>query len=77
MPITIPVEARIMDTMRSYRRVGVQSATCDTLCSVLHVSRKEINAGLLRLMKSGRIEYARKHPRSAAARYQIKGGCTK
>lgn len=77
MPITIPVDARIMEVLREYRRVGVQSATCDTLSSVLHVSRKDVDAALLRLMKAGRIGYAKKNPRFAQARYQIAGGCSK
>ncbi|HEY0960667.1 MAG TPA: hypothetical protein VGE05_15545 [Novosphingobium sp.] len=73
MAVTIPVEARIMDAMRSYQRVGVKSATSDTLSNVLHISRRDIRPALERLMKAGAIEYAKKAPGSVQARYRLKG----
>lgn len=67
------VEARIIDLMRSYQHVGVTSVTSDTLSSTLFIPRRDIRSALLRLMKSGKVAYAKKHPRSAQSRYQIKG----
>lgn len=79
MIASVPLEARILDVMQGYHRVGVASATTDTIAKVLHAPRREVSAALLHLMKAGRIEYARKNPRSAQPRYRLKiyGGAAK
>jgi Trk-type K+ transport system membrane component len=76
MASSAQLAARIMEVMSGYQNAGVTSVTSDTLSRVLHISRKDTHATLLLLMKLGRLEYAKKNPRSTQSRYQIKGGAT-
>jgi hypothetical protein len=79
MPLTGSVEPRVWELMCGYRSVGDASVSVDTLTKALRLSTAEVDAALKSLLSRGRIEHARKNPRSASARYRIKdvGGAAK
>ncbi|MEW9522383.1 hypothetical protein MRBLRH8O_000163 [Agrobacterium radiobacter] len=63
----------IIDLMRDYDRVFVHTVTCDEISSALRIKKSFVLKSLQELIIEGKIEYARKNPRSAQSRFQLAG----
>ena len=63
----------IIDLMRDYDRVNVNTVTCDQISSALRIKKSFVLKSLQELIIEGKVEYARKNPRSAQSRFQLAG----
>jgi len=68
------LRGRVLDLMWDFERTGAMSVTCDTLAKSLNVSRSATLQVLQELIVAGKVEYARKNPRSTQPRFMLSGG---
>lgn len=61
----------IVYLMSEYHRVGVQTVTVDTLAKALRLKPSTTHQVLQELISEGRVQYGKKNPLSAQARYQV------
>lgn len=68
------VKQAVLDLISDYDRLGTLSVTTDTVAKALRLPRPIALKALNALMVEGRVEYARKNPRSAQPRFQLTPG---
>lgn len=66
-------KSAVLDLMKDYDRVNIHAVTCDQISNALHVKKSFVLKSLQELIIEGKVEYARRNPRSAQSRFQLAG----